>query len=169
MTIRDATENDLASIVEIYNESIPAGWSTADTCPIYVKDRLDWFQRFDPDKRPIWVAEESGKIVGCVYLSWFYEGRPAYDKSAEISTYIRSSHQGRGLGTLLKRRMIEACPRLGVENLISMYFDHNVATQRLNDKFGFEPMGHLEKIAEVLGEKRGLIISILRVTPIENR
>jgi phosphinothricin acetyltransferase len=65
--------------------------------------------------------------------------------------------------------MIEACPRLGVENLISMYFDHNVATQRLNDKFGFEPMGHLEKIAEVLGEKRGLIISILRVPPIENR
>lgn len=163
MTIRDATEEDLASIVEIYNESIPAGRSTADTCPIYVEDRLGWFQHFDRTKRPIWVAEESGQVVGCVYLSCFYQGRPAYDKTAEISTYIRSSHQGKGLGTLLKKKMINACPSFGVENLISMYFDHNEATQRLNDKFGFEPAGHLKKIAEVHGEKRGLIISILRI------
>jgi phosphinothricin acetyltransferase len=64
---------------------------------------------------------------------------------------------------MLKERMIEACPRLGVENLLSMYFDHNEATQRLNDKFGFEGVGHLPEIAEVFGEKRGLRISLLRI------
>ena len=163
MTIRDATEGDLPSIIEIYNESIPEGRSTADTQPITVDDRLEWFRRFDPNKRPIWVAEDAGEIVGCVYLSWFYEGRPAYDKTAEISTYIRSSHRGKGLGTTLKQKMIEACPKLGVENLVSMYFNHNEATQRLNDKLGFEPAGHLEKIANVLGKERGLMISILRI------
>ena len=167
ITVRDASEDDLPAIIEIYNESIPAGRSTADTEPITVAERLEWFRKFDAKKRPIWVALDQERIVGCIYLSWFYGGRPAYDKTAEISTYISSSHQGQGIGTMLKERMIEACPRLGVENLLSMYFDHNEATQRLNDKFGFESVGHLPEIAEVFGEKRGLRISLLRITKSE--
>ncbi|MGJ8649915.1 MAG: GNAT family N-acetyltransferase [Opitutaceae bacterium] len=163
MEIRNATEEDLPSIIEIYNDSIPAGRSTADTQPITVTDRMEWFRQFDPTRRPIWVAVEDDRVVGCVYLSSFYAGRPAYDKTAEISTYIASSHQGKGLGTQLKQAMIEACPDLGVENLISMYFDHNDVTQRLNDKLGFEPAGHLTEIADVLGQKRGLMISVLRI------
>lgn len=161
--VRDATIDDLPAIVAIYNESIPAGKSTADTKAISVEDRLEWFSKFDPSKRPIWVAEIDGRIAACVYLSWFYGGRPAYDKTAEISTYIASDYQRRGLGAYLKRKMIEACPRLGVENLISMYFDHNEATQRLNDRFGFEEVGHLPAIAEVHGRSCGLKISLLRI------
>ncbi len=169
INIRDATEEDLPAIIAIYNESIPAGRSTADTKPIEVSDRIEWFRKFDPKKRPIWVAEDGSRIVGCIYLSWFYGGRPAYDKTAEISTYIAADYQGKGLGTLLKQKMIEACPSLGVENLISMYFDHNEATKRLNNKFHFEPVGHLPEIAEIQGKKRGLIISILRIpTKIES-
>lgn len=168
MNIRDAIEEDLPSIVEIYNESIPTGRATADTQPLSVEERVAWFRRFDPERRPIWVAEASGKIVGCIYLTSFYGGRPAYDRTAEISTYIAAKHQGKGIGTKLKQRMIEACPNLGVSNLISMYFDHNEATHRLNKKFGFEPAGHLENIADVLGKKRGLLISILRVPPPKN-
>ncbi|MFZ9951291.1 MAG: GNAT family N-acetyltransferase [Vulcanococcus sp.] len=163
LTIRDATESDLPRILEIYNASIPAGRSTADTRPIRVEDRLDWFRRFDPSRRPIWVAELDGQVVGCVYLTSFYGGRPAYDATAEISTYIAPEHQRRGIGLLLKQRMIEACPRLGVANLLSLYFDHNEATQRLNDRLGFELAGHLEAIADVFGQKRGLKIAILRI------
>jgi phosphinothricin acetyltransferase len=163
ITIRDATEGDLPAIVEIYNQSIPGGWSTADTRPISPADRREWFRRFDPRRRPIWVAELDGTVVGCVYLSSFYEGRPAYDKTAEISTYIARDYQGKGLGALLKMRMLEVCPRLGVENVISMYFDHNRATQRLNDMLGFVECGHLPEIAEVFGRKRGLKIAVLRV------
>lgn len=162
-TIRDATIEDLPTIVSIYNQSIPAGRATADTRPITVEERTPWFAQFNPDKRPIWVAEQEGRIVGCIYLTSFYGGRPAYDKTAEVSLYIDSSAQGSGLGTLLMQSMIDACPRLGVTTLIGMYFDHNEATQRLNAKFAFQPVGHLPEIAEVRGEKRGLKIAILRV------
>jgi phosphinothricin acetyltransferase len=161
--IRDAVEADLAAILDIYNESIPAGRSTADTRPVTVAERLEWFGKFDPKKRPVWVAEYECRIVGCIYLSSFYGGRPAYDGTAEVSTYITAAHQGRGLGTLLKRKMIEACPRLGVSNLISMFFDHNEATRRLNGKFGFREVGYLPEIADLFGEKRGLRIALLKI------
>ncbi|MGB0328022.1 MAG: GNAT family N-acetyltransferase [Akkermansiaceae bacterium] len=168
MVIRDATKDDLPAIVAIYNEAIPEGRATADLEPIMVESRHTWFQEFDPDRRPCWVAEDEGEVVGCVYLRSFYAGRSAYQKTAEISTYLASSHQGRGLGTELKKRMIEACPRLGVENLLSFYFDHNEASRRVNEKLGFRDAAHLEEIAEVFGEKRGLVIAILRING-ENR
>jgi phosphinothricin acetyltransferase len=165
VTIRIATEADLPAVVDIYNQSIPGGWSTADTKPITVADRVEWFRKFDPNKRPIWVAEVHGEVVATTYLSSFYAGRPAYDATAEISVYIATAHHGRGLGKRLKQFVIDQCPRLGVTTLLSMYFDHNDATRRINEGFGFEVVGHLREIAVVQGQKRGLVIAALRIPP----
>lgn len=163
--IRDATEADLPSIVDIYNQSIPAGWSTADTQPIGVADRVEWFRNFDPAKRPIWVAEEDGQVVGTAYLSSFYAGRPAYDATAEVSVYLATAYQRRGIGRRLKEFVISECARLGVTTLLSMHFDHNEATRRINESLGFRRVGHLTEIAVVQGHKRGLVISALRIPP----
>ena len=163
-TVRDAVEADLPAIIDIYNQSIPSGLSTADIHPISVEERRPWFRQFSPKKRPIWVAERAGEIVGCIYITSFYGGRPAYDKTAEVSLYLAPKAQGQGLGTELMQRMINACPQLGVTTLIGMHFDHNEATKRLNDNFGFQQVGHLPEIAEVYGEQRGLLLSILRIS-----
>ncbi|MCC2669315.1 MAG: sortase-like acyltransferase [Armatimonadetes bacterium] len=163
--IRDATRADLPAIVEIYNESIPGGWSTADTQPITVEDRVEWFGKFDPSRRPIWVAEVEGTVVATTYLSSFYAGRPAYDATAEVSMYVATAYQRRGIGRRLKQWVIEQCPRLGVTTLLSMHFDHNQATRRINESLGFQQMGHLTDIAVVQGHLRGLVISALRIPP----
>ena len=47
--------------------------------------------------------------------------------------------------------------------LLSMHFDHNEATRRINESLGFEQMGHLTEIAVVKGQPRGLVISGLRI------
>jgi L-amino acid N-acyltransferase YncA len=165
LRIREATEVDLPAIVDIYNQSIPAGWSTADTQPVSVADRVEWFRKFDPAKRPIWVAEADGRVVATVYLSSFYGGRPAYDATAEVSVYVATAYHRRGIGRRLKRWVIEQCPRLGVTTLLSMHFDHNAATPRINESLGFQQMGRLPEIALVQGHKRGLVIWALRIPP----
>lgn len=163
--IREATAADLPAIVDIYNQSIPAGWSTADTAPITVADRVEWFRKFDPATRPIWVAETDGQVVGTTYLSSFYGGRPAYNATAEISIYVATAYHRRGLGRRLKEWVISQCPRLGVTTLLSMHFDHNEATRRMNAALGFERVGHLTDIAVVGGRSRGLVIAALRIPP----
>jgi phosphinothricin acetyltransferase len=163
--IRNAAEADLPAIVDIYNQSIPAGWSTADTQPIRVEDRVEWFRKFDPARRPIWVAEGDGRVVAWTNLSSFYYGRPAYDATAEISVYVATGYHRRGIGRLLKQWVIEQCPKLGVTTLLSMHFDHNQATPRINEGLGFEQCGHLKEIALVQGQKRGLVIWALRIPP----
>ncbi len=163
LLIRYATEADLPAIVDIYNQSIPGGWSTADTRPVTVADRAGWFGGFDPARRPIWVAEVGGRVIATTYLSSFYAGRPAYDATAEVSTYIATAYHRRGIGRRLKRWVIEQCPGLGVTTLLSMHFDHNEATRRINEEFGFHQVGHLTEVAVVQGHKRGLVISALRI------
>lgn len=162
-TIRHAVEADLPTIVDIYNQSIPGGWSTADTKPIAVADRIDWFKKFDSSKRPIWVAEVDGRVVATTYLTSFYGGRPAYDATAEISVYVAAAYQRLGIGRKLKEFVIAECPSLGVTTLLSMYFDHNAATARINASMGFEVLGHLTNIAVVDGQSRGLVIAGLRI------
>jgi len=161
--VRDATEADLPEIVDIYNLSIPGGWSTADTSPIAVSDRVEWFRKFSPGKRPLWVAEVDEQVVAWIGLSSFYAGRPAYDATAEVSLYVATAFHRRGIGRILKQQMIEYCPKFGVTTLLSMHFDHNEATRRVNESLGFVQLGHLTEIAVVNGEKRGLVISALRI------
>ena len=165
LLIRIATEADLPAIVEIYNQSIPAGRSTADTEPVTVDGRREWFRKFDPAKRPIWVAEADGRVIATAYLSSFYGGRPAYDATAEVSVYVVTAYQRQGIGRRLKEFVIGECPRLGVTTLLSMHFDHNEATRRINESLGFERLAHLPEIAVVQGHKRGLVISALRIPP----
>src|SRR5260370_31510963 len=104
---------------------MPGGWSTADTQPITVTDRVEWFRKFDPAKRPIWVAEVDGRVIATAYLSSFYGGRPAYDATAEVSVYIATAYQRPGIGQRLKQWEIEQALRLGVTTLLGSHFDPN--------------------------------------------
>src|SRR4051812_11221780 len=113
LRIRDATDADLPAVVDIYNQSIPGGWSTADTQPVTVPERLGGFPQFAPPRRPISVAALEGQVIAVVYLSSFYGGRPAYDATAEVSVYIAPAHHRRGIGRRLKEFVIAECPRLG--------------------------------------------------------
>ena len=163
MHIRDAIEADWPAVIDIYNQSIPAGRSTADTIPVSVADRLEWFRKFDPLRRPLWVAEIDGVVVAWIGLTSFYAGRPAYNATAEVSTYIATAFHKRGIGTLLKQRMIDHCPSLGVTTLISIAFDHNDATRRMNETLGFVQAGHLPEIAEIDGKKVGAVYFLKRI------
>ncbi len=163
MIVRDATLTDLPQIVAIYNATIPGRVATADTKPVTVEQRLEWFARHEPPHRPLWVAERAGEIVAWIGLTSFYGGRPAYSATAEVSLYVAPEHQSHGLGKELMLRMIDACPRLQVSTLLAMFFDHNTASQRLCTSLGFEPAGHLPRIANLDGVERGVVIALLRV------
>lgn len=62
--MRDAAEEELPTIVEIYNSTVPSRMVTADPELVSVESRLAWFREHDPERRPIWVAEVEGKVAG---------------------------------------------------------------------------------------------------------
>src|SRR3977135_4714948 len=92
---RTGIPSDLPQIVEIYNSTIPSRIATADTEPVSVESRVHWFEEHTPDRRPLWVVEDAGRVAAWLSFSTFY-GRPAYAKTAELSEnehYARSIRQ----------------------------------------------------------------------------
>jgi L-amino acid N-acyltransferase YncA len=163
MKIREATEADLAAIVEIYNASIPGRSGTADTDPVSVESRGSWFREHDPERRPLWVAEENRAIVGWVSFQSFY-GRPAYHATAEISVYVTPALQRKGIGRELLARAVKRAPRHGLKTLLGFIFGHNEASLHLFESFGFQRWGVLPAVAELDGIERDLIILGRRIT-----
>jgi L-amino acid N-acyltransferase YncA len=163
MTIRDATEDDLPAIVAIYNASIPSRTATADTEPISIADRRNWFREHHPDRRPLWVAVEDEVVAGWLSFQSFY-GRPAYHATAEISVYITPALQRKGIGRKLLARAVERARGLGLKTLLGFIFGHNEASLHLFESVGFQRWGVLPRVAELDGIERDLIILGRRIT-----
>jgi len=157
MMIRHATEFDLPAIVAIYNAAIPSRMATADLELVSVESRLAWFKGRSPSQRPLWVIEVEGAIAGWLSFQSFY-GRPAYNKTAEISIYIAPTFHRRGLGRKLLAQAIDESPSLGLKTLVSFIFAHNYPSLKLFETFGFKPWGNLPKIAELDSIERDLVI-----------
>ena len=132
-THRRATREDLPSIVDIYNATIPSRLVTADLDPVSVESRIGWFEQHKPDFRPLWVAEQDGHLAGWLSFSTFY-GRPAYNKTAELSVYIGESLRNRGLASYFLDQAIAHAPSIGVDRLIGFVFGHNRPSLQLDRK-----------------------------------
>lgn len=157
ITFRDATLEDLPRIVEIYNSTIPGRMVTADTEPVTVEDRLNWFHEHSPTKRPLWVVELDNTICGWVSLQDFY-GRPAYNSTAEVSIYLDENFRGHGLGKKVLSKVIESAPVYNVDTILGFIFGHNEPSLRLFASFGFGKWGILPEVATLDGIKRDLVI-----------
>ncbi|MGY8836448.1 MAG: N-acetyltransferase family protein [Enterobacterales bacterium] len=145
MTIRLATINDLNEIVAIYNETIAGRMVTADTEEVTVDEKRDWFNSHN-DKRPIYVYCENNQVLAWVSYKSFY-GRPAYDGTVEMSIYITSKAQGKGLGKKLMIFAQTQAKQLHIKVLLGFIFSHNLPSVKLFKHFDFAIWGELPSVA----------------------
>lgn len=153
--IRIATLADLPGIVEIYNQAVPTHRSTANTTPVTVDGRRAWFLDHDPDSHPIFIAEVDGVAAGWCSLSIYRPGRMALRFTAEISYYIDTNFQRRGIGSSLVKHALEACPALGIKNIVAVVIDQNEGSRKLLESLGFQQWGYLPRVLDFDGEEYG--------------
>lgn len=146
MQFRNATIDDLPTIVAIYNSTVTSRMVTADTEPVSVADKINWFHQHH-SKRPIWVVEhENNGIIGWISFQDFY-GRPAYNGTAEISIYIHEQYRKMGFGKKMLQHAISKAPTLNIHTLLGFVFEHNTNSIKMCESFGFESWGDLKDIA----------------------
>jgi len=103
------------------------------------------------------------EIAGWLSLSSFYDGRPAYHATAEVSVYIHKDHRRKGVGRGLLMEAIRRAPALGLNTLTGGIFAHNEPSIKLFESFGFERWAHFPKVAELDGIERDLVVLGLRL------
>ncbi len=159
---RIARGEDLPEIVAIYNSTVASRMVTADTEPVSVASRQHWFDDHPPQRRPLWVVEQDGAIIGWLSYSNFY-GRPAYSGTAELSIYLHEAHRGKGLGRYLLAEAIAFAPQIKVHTLLGFIFGHNEPSLQLFGRFGFARWAEMPGVATLDGVERDLIILGKRV------
>jgi L-amino acid N-acyltransferase YncA len=151
MPVRDATAQDLPTIVEIYNSTIPTRASTAEVRPA-------WFGEHEPSGRPIWVMEDEGEIVGWLSSSDFYDGRPAYRATAEIGVYVDRGHRRKGVGRCLVEEAVSRAPELGLRTPTAGALAHNGQASTLFEDFFLKVWARFPRVAELDGVERDLCV-----------
>lgn len=150
--IREMIETDAASVLLIFKQGIDEGNSTFD---IKVPSWDLWNSDFLQDSRLV-LENENNTVIGWAALKPVSR-RACFSGVAEVSIYIDIAYQGKGLGTVLLRKLILSSEENGFWTLQSGIFPENAASVAVHEKLGFRKIGCREKIGKMNGVWRDIV------------
>ena len=141
--IDEMKESDWEQVANIYLEGIKTGKATFQT------------------EIPNWESWNSGHINSCrlvvrsesTVLGWAAlsptSSRCVYAGVAEVSIYIGEKHKGKGIGTVLLKKLIKLSEENEFWTLQSGIVSKNIASIALHKNCGFREIGIREKVAKM--------------------
>ena len=141
VSIRTATEDDLAAILAIYNEAILTGVATWDEEPWTMAQRRAWWDAHD-ETQPVLVAEVEGEVAGFAYLTKM-SAKSGWRFTREDTIYVDERLQGRGIGRLLLSALLGRARELGLRLIVASITSENAASLAMHEKLGFSVVGTL--------------------------
>ncbi|MCZ6454946.1 MAG: GNAT family N-acetyltransferase [Alphaproteobacteria bacterium] len=151
VSIRDATEDDLATIQAIYAHHVDHGLASFEEIP---PDLAEISRRRNVARDhdlPYLVAERDGAVRGFAYASPF-RNRPAYRYTIEDSVYVAPDALGTGIGSALLSVLIERCTERGFRQMVAVIGDSaNQASIELHAKHGFLQSGLMPAVGFKFG------------------
>jgi L-amino acid N-acyltransferase YncA len=150
-TLRAATPADIPAITAIYRPAVLHGTASFEVEP---PDEAEMRRRFEAVAGagyPYFVGELDGQVVGYAYAS-AYRTRPAYRFTVEDSIYIGPEAQGRGVGRLLLKALIEASTAKGYRLMVAVIGDsRNFGSIALHRSAGFTFCGTIHSVGYKFG------------------
>lgn len=145
-------EQDWEEVQSIYREGIIMDNATFET------DAPEWHEWDKTHLRDCrLVAQSKGQVIGWAALSPV-STRRVYSGVAEVSLYVTTSARGVGVGKALLCALIEESERAGIWTLQGGIFPENAASIALTKGCGFREVGYRERIGQMNGIWRDVIL-----------
>lgn len=103
------------------------------------------------------VAEVDGRVVGWAACSRA-SSRCVYAGVLEISLYVAADARGHGVGTMLMAALVDRTEAAGIWTLQAGVFPENAGSLALHRRFGFREVGRRERIGQMDGVWRDVIL-----------
>jgi phosphinothricin acetyltransferase len=159
--IRSIEVSDAAAVRDIYAPFVSDGATSFEVVPPDVSEMerriMDLRARY-----PWLVFESDGKVLGFAYGSP-HRARPAYQWCVDVSVYINSDWQHRGIGRALYTALLALLRRQGYFNAYAGIALPNRASVGLHESFGFTPIGIFERTGYKFGQWHDVIWLQLRL------
>jgi L-amino acid N-acyltransferase YncA len=162
VAIEEMRQTDWEAVRKIYLEGIATGNATFET---EAPDYQTWNRNHLNFARL--VARANSAVVGWAALS-AVSSRRVYAGVAEVSVYVSESARGEGIGRALLRSLIEESEQNGVWTLQAGIFPENSASIALHEQCGFRVVGRRERIGELNGAWRDVILLERRSSTVAN-
>jgi L-amino acid N-acyltransferase YncA len=163
ITIRDAVEQDIAAILEIYNHVILNTTSVYSEHPHTYDMRLSWFKERTGSGFPVFVAEQDGQIIGFSSFGHFRVW-PCYRYTVENSVYVHIDHRGKGISKLLLQPLIDRAREMKLHAMIAGIDADNEVSYQLHRSFGFVEVAHFKEVGFKFG--RWLDLKFMELSPL---
>lgn len=151
----DLTESDLELVKVIYDYYIENSTATYYTEKITV-DELKEFIPVQHKKYKSFLIKVDSQPCGFCYISQ-YKKRQAYDRTAEVSLYLKTEYTGRGIGKIVLAYLEEVAKANGISVLIGIISGDNETSIKLFEKNGYEKCAHYKQV----GEKFNKILDVV--------
>lgn len=150
-SLRAATAADVAAIAAIYRPAVLHGTASFELEPPDEAEMLRRFEAIAGAGYPYFVAELDGQVVGYAYAN-AYRTRPAYRFTVEDSVYIAPDAQGRGVGAMLLKAIVDASTAKGYRLMVAVIGDsRQFASIALHRSAGFTFCGTIHSVGHKFG------------------
>lgn len=150
-SVRDAREEDMAAVAEIYAHHVLNGLATFEEVPPSLAEMSRRRAAILDLNLPYLVAEIDGRVVGYSYAT-SYRPRPAYRYTVENSIYIAPGQQRRGIGSALLDALIARCSAGPWRQMLAVIGDSdNAGSLAVHRRAGFQPVGTLSCVGFKFG------------------
>lgn len=150
--IDEMKSEDWEQVSIIYREGIETGNATFETD---IPSWNSWISAYIPGCSI--VARNDDRILGWAALSPTSR-RKVYSGVAEVSIYVSEDYREKGIGIALFRKLIELSEYNNIWTLQAGIFPENKASIDLHKKCGFRIVGIREKIGEMNGIWRDVVL-----------
>ena len=152
VTTRPVTEEDMPTVLAIYEEGLATRNATFETkLPTAKQLRTTWVPGM------AWVAELHGQVVGWTAVVPVSD-RECYAGVGETSVYVTEAARGRGVGKALLFTQVTEVDRAGMWTLQTSIFPENRASLALHRSAGYRTLAVRTRIAQLDGVWRDTVL-----------
>ena len=148
MRIRDAADDDMPALRDIYNALIPTTTGAWTESLQTLRERRTWFRQQRAANFPVLVAEIDGNVVGfAAYGSFRGSGKwPGYRHTVEHTIHLREHVWGRGIGRQLLEALMERARTDDVHVMVGAIDSANLESIAFHERLGFQIVARMPEV-----------------------
>lgn len=149
-------EEHLPLVLEVYSYYVQNTCNTFHASAEVTLEELKTFIPFKHSRYKGYLFYEGEALAGYGYFS-YYKKRAAYDRTAEVSVYLKQGYTGHGNGNEALQFLENRARQSGIKVMIATISAINEGSVRFFTRAGYEVCGRLKEV----GDKMGIILDVL--------
>ncbi len=142
----DLQEKDFEVVKEIYDYYILNSTATFHIDKVSVQALKETIPVGHPRYKS-YLIKYNGNTCGYCYISQ-YKDRKAYDRTAEVTVYLKPEFTGKGIGKLALKKLEDTARHQDISVLVGIIAGDNGQSIRLFERCGYEKCAHFRKVGE---------------------